>query len=914
MSFHFNLSSDEEDDGFDEEKEEFKLVVSNQETPPTEHAPIVSPETSTFEVIPFKSNEAEEHGDWGKFEEGDEEVEEEEEDNDDEDSVDWEDGQDEQDGDVSELTYKQQEQLAKLLSNGGDQKELIFDFGDKGQLKNNDIPSSTPKKRKRSKRLRQLTVSQETEALLLNLHRSHRLCLTSNLIQTLGQIPLFVENDFKWSLLAHLIYSLIPFELILAQIPTIQQLQSVSRWYFDLVNKYALRIRNQRRVNVAMGAPTTSRRSPRKKSSSTAIQKKSLQNDKDSKTPTIVSSPTSESTTCPIYTRFRRILHTLTMSVNPDYLPNDETLEYLDDPSMIMTLTPLDKTLLWIFMCRHCLHWNRVRIVTALKPIPLYLTMDHPLLEESNFYVDLTTTPKQPELSLTQWRSFFQIVYHSCSKLLALDDSKPPAKRESKIQDTKSEALIEHEPNKPPINSLYVWTEIQCLWIDGDNKKKASTKPKHKWIHLDVAHELFNQSTMVETLLPQIRMNGGARDHNSEVSSPRSTASGRGNRGRWLPSMSESGKKVVKGVSGPKETVSYVIAVEYSSSHSGHDGYLNGIRLTDVTPRYANQWSETLLKRGQTKKERTSRGDGQCIDKWWNQSLQCVNERNRPSRNVINIDVSSDSDNEQEELEASMANETIPTNKVAFKNHPTYALKSLLNQHEVLTPEANKHVCGIFKGEPVYRRGPSVSPAYVAQKWLYLGRKVREMELPRPAKLIKARRSTSRGFKALKSYGGCDNSIKKQEDVMMQDLDTDLATAGKQRLYGHWQTDPWQPPYVGPNDAIPVNEHRNIEKALLNPGLVHLEQPRISVVAKKLSIPYAPCLLGFEGHGGNRTPTIRGIVVHEHNAELLREAFTEYASSALEQEFEQRHASIYLKWKRLIVGILTKARLEEEYG
>jgi len=86
------------------------------------------------------------------------------------------------------------------------------------------------------------------------------------------------------------------------------------------------------------------------------------------------------------------------------------------------------------------------------------------------------------------------------------------------------------------------------------------------------------------------------------------------------------------------------------------------------------------------------------------------------------------------------------------------------------------------------------------------------------------------------------------------------------------------------------------------------------VVAKKLSIPYAPCLLGFEGHGGNRTPTIRGIVVHEHNAELLREAFTEYASSALEQEFEQRHASIYLKWKRLIVGILTKARLEEEYG
>jgi hypothetical protein len=55
-------------------------------------------------------------------------------------------------------------------------------------------------------------------------------------------------------------------------------------------------------------------------------------------------------------------------------------------------------------------------------------------------------------------------------------------------------------------------------------------------------------------------------------------------------------------------------------------------------------------------------------------------------------------------------------------------------------------------------------------------------------------------------------------------------------------------------------------------------------------------------------------VVHEHNAELLREAHVEMASQFLEQEHEKRQHAIYLKWKRLLVGVLTKERLERAYG
>jgi Rad4 beta-hairpin domain 3 len=85
-------------------------------------------------------------------------------------------------------------------------------------------------------------------------------------------------------------------------------------------------------------------------------------------------------------------------------------------------------------------------------------------------------------------------------------------------------------------------------------------------------------------------------------------------------------------------------------------------------------------------------------------------------------------------------------------------------------------------------------------------------------------------------------------------------------------------------------------------------------VAKKLSIPYAPCLLGFEGHGGNRTPTIRGIVVHAHNERLMREASAEVSSYTMQQEQDSRRHGALQRWKKLFVGLLTKDRLEREYG
>jgi xeroderma pigmentosum group C-complementing protein len=72
--------------------------------------------------------------------------------------------------------------------------------------------------------------------------------------------------------------------------------------------------------------------------------------------------------------------------------------------------------------------------------------------------------------------------------------------------------------------------------------------------------------------------------------------------------------------------------------------------------------------------------------------------------------------------------------------------------------------------------------------------------------------------------------------------------------------------------------------------------------------------LGFEGHGGNRTPTIRGIIVHQHNVELLKEAFVGFDNYSKQQEAEAQQKRILHRWKKLIQGALLQDRIQREYG
>lgn len=92
------------------------------------------------------------------------------------------------------------------------------------------------------------------------------------------------------------------------------------------------------------------------------------------------------------------------------------------------------------------------------------------------------------------------------------------------------------------------------------------------------------------------------------------------------------------------------------------------------------------------------------------------------------------------------------------------------------------------------------------------------------------------------------------------------AEAPTTALYGHWQTEPWEPP-AAEGGRVPRNERGNVEappfaKALPR-GTRHVVVPGAAPVCRQLGVDFAPALVGFEPQGGRMVPRFEGIVVCE---------------------------------------------------
>lgn len=576
--------------------------------------------------------------------------------------------------------------------------------------------------------------------------------------------------------------------------------------------------------------------------------------------------------------------------------------------------------LLWKLNYR-LLGW-RARYVTSFHPIPLKLTVDHPLLYTQKF----TSPPYNADVI-----KLFRLMCEQ-GMLISIDstgDLRHKRKRPKSKMITGTDETQTIGSNGSTVSSAHniggsslSWVEILCR-SDFAMKQTAKRIDAATWVPILPAQESFDRPEDIESILAWMEVeaekNNKHNDNNGSIRKDRSVK-------QWHRAKTSP--------------VSYVLAVENvllpfkpssnvtSNSHNDTQ-QMKGVRLTDVTPRYANNWSHTLRLRGASGKE-IAAGGGMCVDHWWSESLKRLNShfaskwkpRNGAStlRSVTKSksssgkkdDGSEGSDTDEHEhaetkaLAVDIKTQKIPTSKAQFKLSPFFVIPSVLNSQEVLHPGARERICGVFKGELVYRRS-DVSKASRATKWLYQGREVKECEIRNPVKQVKARkRNSTKGFTALSSYG--TSEIAQDNDKLSMNFEDEI------NLYGIWQTDPWSPPYVGPNDEIPTNIYKNVELALINPGLTHLDQPRLAPIARKLGIPYSPCMLGFEGHGGNRTPTIRGIVVHDHNAALIREASFEWESHVAEREIADRQHEILIRWKRLVVGMLMKERLDRDYG
>lgn len=453
------------------------------------------------------------------------------------------------------------------------------------------------------------------------------------------------------------------------------------------------------------------------------------------------------------------------------------------------------------------LNW-RCRYVVAIEPSKKDLDANHPL-----FVVSST-------------RNVFQRLWREREKKDG--GGKRPAKRARTVNNENTSSKAGNSTplfsvfGANPMPKLACWVEVLCRCPgairDCQKGKSTHSKPKMHWLHVDLRHGLVNQPEIVEAVLYAERKGIAFKEARKKVPIP------------------------------------YALAVE----HISVAGTLK-TRLTDVTPRYASSWIESLKARGVLRGKQTKVKDSDRVDKWWTQTLKSVNSGGRrellkAKGNNVNDAIlldgeSTDEDkmaanshfeevdeHEKEELKASAKDEPMPTSKTAFTKSPIYVIPSILNSNEVLLPDAKNRVCGVFKGELVFRRS-DVECALAAKRWLYKGRKVKESELTKPIKRIKARKKSSKNFKSLKTYGigegndGSQEAREKQLEAASKPLDD-----GKENLYASWQTDLWSPAPVRPNDPIPVNEHNNIELELLNPGLVHIDEQGIAKAAKQLGV------------------------------------------------------------------------------
>ena len=380
----------------------------------------------------------------------------------------------------------------------------------------------------------------------------------------------------------------------------------------------------------------------------------------------------------------------------------------------------------------------RARFVATLRPVPLEITVDHPLLTVAPSFLSTSANAKPParpsRKNLADVLPALLRVMHDCALANCKHEEKRPSEQEAGLGIASDGEFSQTHAAQHDGDGLFTWVEVLC---GGENRSEkhgtVPPEPVARWVAIQPAQEGFDEPEEVESMAAWMDTDESSR------AGPEAT------------SHKQRGRARLRGASPRRTTrprrspVSYVLAVEHVpptvdrpvDDRDKGDAVMRGARLTDVTPRYANAWSRTLRLRGATGKEITA-GGGRCVDEWWETSLARVNRlccpgrariatpRKPPVRAVTKsttkdgravdlVELASSGDEEHiqpdgsesdehdtaeaRELASGLESEQIPTSKQGFRRSPFYVVASVLNSRDVLHPDAHKRISGVFKGE-----------------------------------------------------------------------------------------------------------------------------------------------------------------------------------------------------------------------
>lgn len=308
----------------------------------------------------------------------------------------------------------------------------------------------------------------------------------------------------------------------------------------------------------------------------------------------------------------------------------------------------------------------------------------------------------------------------------------------------------------------------------------------------------------------------------------------------------------------------YVVAFE-------EDGYAR-----DVTARY----TKTLNSRVSRLRPPT-RAKGE--EDWWTRVVRAIHRPQKLDRDAM----------EDAELQDNSSREPMPSSMAGFKDHPLYFIEKFLKRDEVVFP---RRQIATFQGTPVFSKS-DVQTLRSSRQWYNEGRVVKDGEV---------------ALKFVKSRGYTLANKRAEEQARLEGREV-----AQEGLYAEFQTTLYVPPPVGPDGMIPTNGFGNIDlfvPSMLPEGAVHLPYSGVAKVAKKLEVPYAEAITGFEFRKQRGMPKITGVVVAQQNAELVEEAFWQQEQQdALKQQTKKMERAMK-NWRKLINAVRIAKRVKEQYG
>lgn len=331
---------------------------------------------------------------------------------------------------------------------------------------------------------------------------------------------------------------------------------------------------------------------------------------------------------------------------------------------------------------------------------------------------------------------------------------------------------------------------------------------------------------------------------------------------------SQTKNKLEPPISDRANSLRYVVSFDFR----GH--------AVDVTRRYSQNFnSKTRKKRVTSVSHKGS--------VWWDKVMNIYKPRTMPSRRE---------QMEVKELELRQSAEGFPTNVQDFKGHPIYALKRHLHRDELISENAVP--CGNFtvrKGvtEPVYFR-KDLKIVKTAKAWYKLGRIVKSGS--QPLKYQPKRRN--------KNLGNGDD-----------DYDDD--GENESAMYALDQTELYVPQPVEKDGKIPKNAFGNLDiyvRSMIPQGAVHLKEQYMNIAAKLVEVDYADAVIGFTYANRRMTPKIQGIIVAKEHEEAVKAAYNQLLEEQREENEKEKFAKALLKWRRYLVALRIKDRLNRVHG